>query len=305
MGLLGLLVGAALAGDGPWTLGPREHNVFVGADYYRYSKLDPGEGEARDLPSPLTAAGLTLDWTLGLREGVEAEIKIPYESVRADNEESSGCTSGPAGWCSPTAGLGDVGANVKVRLVNELYGSPVSVAANAGFRSGEAYAKTRGRLTTLGDGQTDVGGGLSVGRTDVLGPGWYRVSAAGGYWYRFSNSELEGEKVPADEVAGSVSLLIAPHPSFALGPAAHGFWRLGGQDIDEVGADDFAWPDLSASLAAAQVQVGLKLGLFAQKGGPTFSLTVLRTAYAKNNPADTLVLSAGLGWFFKGRTPDA
>ena len=291
-----LLIASALAGDGPWTLGPRENNVFLGLDYYRYSELDPGDGSTAPLPSPLTADAITGVWTFGLREGVEGELKVPYESVRADEPQSSACTGVSASFCKPTSGIGDLGGEIKVRALNELYGPPLTVALSAGFRSGEAYADERGRLTTLGDGQTDVGLGASLGRTDVLGKGWYRVGFSGWYWYRFGNGTFAGHKVPADELSGSFAAMVAPVSSFALGPALSGFWRLGGVDVPDAVLTDINGFD---SLNARQIQVGGKLGVYATNNGPTFSLTVLRTVYAHNNPSDTLVISAGIGWFFR------
>lgn len=289
-----LAVKAALAGDGPWTLGPGEHNAFLGYDYYRYGHLDAGGHEA-PLPTGLTASGLTGVGTFGVRDGVEVELKLPYERVRANDPDAEGCvTDRPEDWCRTTAGLGDLGGQLKLRALNELYGPPVTLAINLGFRSGEAYAARRGRLTTLGDGQTDVGLGLSSGRTDVLGQGWYRASADLWYWRRFANATEGDQKIPADELSGAVAALFSLWPSFAFGPAAHGFWRLGGVDVAQADFNDL---DVWASLDARQVQVGGKLGVYSSGRGPTVSLTVLRTVLAHNNPSDTLVISAGLGWF--------
>lgn len=287
-----LAVATALAGDGPWTLGPREDNLFLGVDYYQYSLFEGGSGGELQVPSALTATALTGVWTTGLRHGVEAELKIPFERVRAQDPEGCEAIAPVQGWCRTSAGIGDLGAQLKVRLLDELYGPPFTVSASAGLRSGEAYADRRGRLTTLGDGQTDVGGGLSLGRTDVLGRGWYRVGLDAWYWYRFP---VEGALLK-DEVTASFAGMLSVWPSFAVGPAVHGFWRLGGVDV---AASDPSSPDRWATLAARQVQAGAKIGVYAVPGGPTFSLTLLRTVAARNNPTDTVVVSAGLGWFFK------
>ena len=164
-----------------------------------------------------------------------------------------------------------------------------TLAVTASGRSGEAYAATRDRLTTLGDGQTDLGVGLEAGRTDVLGHGWYRVSAGLRYWYRLPVRSAEVH----DQVDWQIVGLIAPVGGIAFGPAVHAFTRLGGLSLAQA---DFGAPDVWASLDARQVQVGAKVCLFAQGDGPTLSLSVLQTVYARNNPADTQVISAGLGW---------
>lgn len=286
-----LALASALAGDGPWTLDPREHNVFVGMDFYQYAAFDAGSGVPRELASPVTASALTGVWTAGLREGVELEVKLPYERARVQDPEACRAAAPVSGWCRTTAGLGDVGGQLKMRVLNELYGLPLTLSLSGGIRTGETYADTRHRLTTLGDGQTDLGAGLSLGRTDVLGAGWYRVSLDAWYWYRFPSA---GHDL-GDEISASMSGLVAILPSFGFGPAMHGFWRPSGVSL---GQADFTDPDVWSTLAARQVKVGAKLGVFGSQGAPTFSLTVLRTVSAQNNPTDSLVVSAGVGWFF-------
>lgn len=285
-----LTLGVALAGDGPWTLGPRESNLYLGYDYYQYSLYTQGGGSKADIPSPITAMALTPVWTAGVRDGVEVEIKAPFERARAQDPDGCAKVQPIADWCHSTQGVGDLAAVAKVRLLDELYGRVFTLSALAGVRTGELYADHRQRLTTLGDGQTDVGGGLSIGRTDVAGRGWYRASMDLWYWYRFPTL---GARLH-DEVDGSAALMVAVLPSFGFGPAINGFWRLGGVDVS--GAD-FSNPDVWGTLAARQIQAGGKLGLFARDRGPTISLTVLRTIYGHDNPTDATVVSVGLGWF--------
>ena len=298
-----LLSPEARAGDGPWTLGERDQNVYIGFDYYRYAAFNDGKGNVLDLSSGLTASGLTGVYTLGLAPGFEAELKVPVESVRVNRpDEDAACANPPRkDWCTPTVGVGDVAASLKARLVEERYVSPVTISVSLDIRSGEAYAGRRGRLTTLGDGQTDVGGGLSVGRTDLLGQGWYRVAATSHYFYRFPNGEYDGTKVPADEITYSLTSTFAPWSRFGLGPVVYGFERLGGVDFAD---RDPALQDAWASLDAAQLQVGGELGIYARSGGPTLSFAVLRTLAARNNPSDTLVVSMGVGWFAPGKSAD-
>lgn len=287
-----LTLSSALAGDGPWTLDADEQNLFFGLDYFQYSAFDAGSGDARDLVSPITAMGFTGVWTAGLRRGVEVEVKIPFESARAQDPEACRAAAPVEGWCVTSAGLGDIGGQLKVRVLDELYGRPLTLSLSSGVRTGELYADDRQRLTTLGDGQTDIGGGLSLGRTDVLGAGWYRASVDAWYWRRFDVSEVNLD----DEIAVSAAGMVAVWPSWGMGPAVHSFFRLGGLDV---GQADFTAPDVWSTLAARQAQVGFKLGVFGQGRAPTFSLTVLRTVWAQNNPTDTFSVSAGLGWFFQ------
>ncbi len=140
----------AWAGSGPWTLEANEHNVYIGADYYRYANFSGASG-ASALQTGVTAAGATGVWTVGMAPGLEAEVKLAFESVRVNQMDSPACIGPgkPDDWCDPTANIGDLGARVKWRFVDEAYGPPVSLAISLAARSGETYANQRARLTTL------------------------------------------------------------------------------------------------------------------------------------------------------------
>ena len=298
--VLSLVISVAHAGDGPWTLNPGEDSLFIGVNTFRYGEFDNGEGATSELGDGVTATGAVAVFTTGVADGIEAEFVVPYERVRVNDRQAASCTNRPADFCRHTAGIGDVSATVKFRLLNEAWRSPVTVSTALGARSGELYSEHRGRLTTLGDGQTDVGAGLSLGRSDVLGSrGWYRVGAWGWYWYRFPHAgDTWADKVPADEVQYSAEATVSLHPRFGFGPAIHGFHRLGGVDLGDadLGTDN-AW----SQLQAAQVQVGGKVGLYADRR--SYALAVTRTVWARNNPTDTLVITAGVGWFWAGGMP--
>ena len=290
-----------LAGTGPWTLQAREHNVYLGTDYFRYGRFN-GALPNVTLDTEIVSAGLTGVWTFGMAYGLEGEVVARFEGVRVADPRPALCNEGvPADWCDPTSGLGDVAARLKWQVVDEAYGFPLSWAFSVGTRTGEAYAPKRGRLTTLGDGSTDVGGGVSLGRTGVLGrAGWYRFSTDAYYWYRFPSGQRNGQKVPSDEVTGEIAMLLAPNPRFGFGPAVAGFTRIGGIDLNPPEAD-FGDPDFWNSLAATQLKVGGKLGVYSIDNGPTVSVSALWTVYARNNPRDTFALSVGIGQWFAPR----
>lgn len=205
-----LLIDVAQAGDGPWTLNSGEDSLFLGVSTFRYADFDDGTGNIRTLGDGVTATGAVGVFTTGLADGIEAEFVLPYERVRVNDRASDSCMARPADFCRPSAGIGDLSATVKFRLLNEAWRSPVTVSTALGARSGELYSNDRSRLTTLGDGQTDVGGGLSVGRSDLLGSrGWYRIGAWGWYWYRFPHAgDTWSTKVPADEIQYSAEATI-------------------------------------------------------------------------------------------------
>ena len=297
---VGLCPVTAMAGGGPWTLGGGQSNLYIGGDYYRYARFQTPAGE-QELPTGITASGLTGVWTVGLAYSLEMDLKLAFESVRLNDPRVPVCTDpdAPVDWCEPTANLGDLAARLKWRFVDEAYGAPVSLAASLAARSGEAYSPERGRLTTLGDGNSDLGTGLSVGRTATLGKGWYTVGVDAWYWYRFPNRRTGVGKVPADEVGLDGEAMLSVHPRFAVGPAASWFTRLGGVDLslDRMDRTD---PDAWNALRASQLKLGGKLGVYAIDNGPTLSAAVLTTVAARNNPVDTLAISLGIGWFFDG-----
>ncbi|MCP4809123.1 MAG: hypothetical protein GY913_13095 [Proteobacteria bacterium] len=123
---------------------------------------------------------------------------------------------------------------LKLRGVDEFYAAPVSVGISLMGRTGEAYADQRHRLTALGDGQTALGGAVSVGRTASLATGWYSTSATGGYWHRLA---LGDARLPG-ELAYSANFTWSPDGRFGLGPMVYGFHRLGGSDLNKINWDD-------------------------------------------------------------------
>lgn len=165
------------------------------------------------------------------------------------------------------------------------------------YRYGD-YTDGSGAPTTLDTGLTASGLTASVGRTDVAGNGWYRASADASYWYRFPNAELNGQRVPGDEVAWSMEAVWAPRERFSIGPAVYAFHRLWGRDFRP---GDLGQINVFSALKASQLQAGGKLGIYAINDGPTVSIAVLRAVYARNNPTDTLVITAGIGWWLQGR----
>ncbi len=291
----------ALAGAGPWTLQPGEHNLYVGGDYFQYGSFVGTDG-ATALSTRITSAGGTAVWTFGMAYGLEGEVKLTYEAARVTRPDAPFCLGPdvPGDWCDPTHGLGDLAARFKWRFLDEGFNSPISVAIDLGMRSGEGHANRRARLTALGDGTTDLSAGVSLGRTATLGrSGWYQLSGDVGYWYRLPNIVEDGVKVPADEISGELALLASLHPRFGIGPSVAGFSRLGGVDLGQQGS--YADADSWSRLDSAQLKIGGKLGLYSLDNGPTISISVLRTVLARNNPSDTLALSMGIGTFLQPR----
>jgi hypothetical protein len=258
------------------------HGVYVGANYSTFSNYVVGADESEgSLDSIDTILGRLLCNT-GLVDRVDIEVSIPVANV-SQGEKSN-------------TGLGNVDAAIKYRLLNESDGRPVSLSVYAGAGTGAAHRDSRGDMHNLGEGTTDVFAGLGVGRLGIWSQGqwWARFNIQ--YRYRLALQTVDGQKIPADDIVDSFDAGLQVHPLFGLAVSAHGFYRLGGYDIGEWPSDldsDNKW----AALDAGSLLAGGKLLVYATDFN-TISLSMLRTVWAKNNPTDTLVVSAGATIYF-------
>ena len=290
--MIALLLGSlAAAGQAPWALDPGEHNVFVGVDVGRFERVGTADGP-RTLGTPVLAAQLTAVWTTGLTEQIDMELILPVRAVWAAKPDAAFCTaSRPDGWCATTVGVSDLQVRGRVQLLDEERYRPLSVALHGAVSTGALYGPARSRLTTLGDGTTDLALGGSVGRTGTVGRAWYRVSAGGSYRYRFGLARVDGRKVPADEVGGEVSAMASPVPWFGLGASLSGFHRLRGESLAQV---DIAGPNAWIRLAASHVRLGPQLAAYSRDGWTVFA-TVQMSAFARNTPSDGVGALVGVG----------
>lgn len=299
MSALLLLAGAALAGSGPWTLPAGHQNVFVGGDYGAFRNIANGSGGSARLGSALRHVQLHGVYTVGLVEGFDVEVLLPYERAWATAPETGFCVEDrPGDWCDTTQGLGDASLMMRLRLLDEGSYRPITASVRIMARTGAGYASQRSRLTTLGDGQTDVGAGLAVGRTGASGGGrWYRVSAASSYWYRFGVGRLDGKKIPADEISFGLDVIGSPVRWFGLGGSIGGFTRLGGVALTEA---EIGSPNAWVSLDAAQVMAGPELAFYTDNGW-TFYGTARFTLASRSSPRDLTMGSVGIGRYIRRR----
>jgi hypothetical protein len=296
------LVVAAMAGDGPWTLQPGDTSLYVGVDQVRYAHVRTNAG-VRDLGGGVSAVSAVGVATIGLLDGFDLEAVVPWVRSRHLDPTSDLCTGPgrPSDFCATTSSLGTVRVMAKGRLLNEGNLRPVSLSIAAGVRSSEVASEARGRLTAVGEGQSDVGATVAVGRTaGVAKAGWYKASLQAGYWYRLPLANHP--KIPADDLVADAAVIVSPVRAFAVGPAVSLFYRLWGTQLGE--DIDLSDPNGFASLQASQLKVGGQASVFGA-GGLTLSTGVYATAVAKNNPSDTLSFSVGLGWFHKKKEPAA
>jgi hypothetical protein len=306
-----LVAGVAQAGSGPWVISEGDASVYIGAEVQRLTRLATGdgawfgEGQGKgpdggviDVDSGIESTFVKFIPTFGLRDRVELELDLPWARVEANRVDGPVCTALPLQPCATTEGIGVVGGRVKALLLDELSGSPVSVAAGGALRVGTFTNDTRARITNLGEGTTDLGPFLAVGRSGGLSEGYWSAWVEGAWRHRFANTEApDGTPVPGDEFQVDGELLAGARPWWSAGPAVTWYARPDGVDF---GAGDLADIDRFGALRVANVRAGGKL-ILRSSGTTSFVLSALGTVYARNNPADLFAIGAGVSYHPKAR----
>ncbi|TNE89636.1 MAG: hypothetical protein EP330_10740 [Deltaproteobacteria bacterium] len=294
--LLGLAP-AAVAGSGPWTLSGDDMSTYVGASYTRWRHFAGGDGSFGDvveLPAAVTRSDLQVGITYGLLPGAEVEVSGGVGWSGIGNEDAPVCSF--EGACDSTLGLTPITARTKLRLTDELRGAPLTAAVGGELRFGDFTRDTRMRITALGDGQTDLAAFASVGRQGALGSWSYATYVELLGRHRLLSTEIDGQKVPADELGSSGEFLVYPTPNASVGVAYDVLHALGGLDFSEDRLDD---PDRFTSLSVSSVKAGGKLAI-RSVANTTVNLSVLGTVYGRNNPADFFTVGFGIGTFRAG-----
>lgn len=271
----------AVAGDDPWIAPPQTTNVYVASVGERFANFVGTDLTPKAVQSPIYNVGGKVYVRHGLGSNMDFSIDAPFSRAWASGGTSSGLYQ-------PTMGVGLLQAELRRRWLGQ--DAPLSASTRLAVRSGVLHQSPRGRLTNLGEGTTDVGVGVGVGRLSIAGRSFVTLDAGATYWYR---SALEDD-VPADEVTWSSNLTFSTSSKFGFGFASSGLHRLGGQDLGAVSVVDAdnQW----AALNAQQIKVGGRLSLYSSERFPSMSLSVLRAVWARNNPIDTTVVEIGMGW---------
>jgi len=284
------MVSGALAGEDPWVAPASTTNLFVALTGSRYQEFVGSSDQSMSLDSPVLGLGGKLYLRHGLGKRMDITVDVPVASNRAPDTDGTG-------MFEPTTGVGDVQLDVRRQW---LSASENGLATRLAVRSGLLHHDTRGRLTNLGEGTTDMGAGVGFGSMAPVGPTFVTLDAGGTYWYRFPLESSGDGPIPASEVTWSTNAVLTPSSLMGLGVTASGLHRLGGQ---ELGAQDVADPDDRwAALQAQQVKVGGRVALYATEKRPSISIAVLRAVWARNNPTDSTLVEVGVGWDL-GRGP--
>lgn len=288
------LVSLAAASGGAFVVGPATTSLYAGVDAERITRLrggsSAGDPQVSDVDQGLSKLTAKAILSYGLAPRTELELTLPWGYNHANRTDGPLCTALGDG-CKTTSGIGVVEAKAKFLVLDELTGAPLSVAAGVETRFGQLTWATRDRITNLGEGTSDVGSMLAVGRSGGLGQGGYwaaNMSAAARY--RFPNTDAGGVAVPGWETDGNAEVLLTPTGRWSIGPDVAWFFRPDGIDIETADPTD---PDWLASLRVSKVAVGGSVHLRAREG-VVFSGGVLRNVWSVNNPADALLVSVGL-----------
>ncbi len=294
-----LLVGWAFAGAGPWVPGEGQLHLYAGLDVQRFTRLNAeGLDGAVRIGEGVSTVGGVLDLSYGLGSGLEAELILPVQHAYVHRPDTGPCVDFGDDVCAPTTTIGVIDIRLKGVLLDEFHGAPLSLAIGGVMRIGAFTFDTRHRFTNAGEGTTDVGARLSVGRSIAVGGGHAVFSGDVQALYRFPNVERfplpdGGLAIPGPEAAASGDLLFAPGASFAFGPAVQWARRLTGLDVAEMLGTAATDPDRFASLHYGVVRTGGKL-ILQNDSYDAISIAVLRTVYARNNPSDTWSFGVGV-----------
>ena len=286
MGWICLVPGLAFAAEGPWTTPTGLQDIYLGGGVERFQAFDKGDGSVQDVSYPVYRSGGKIFWRYGLGPMWDVALDAPFitsfaPEAPADSEAFSRTTD-----------FEYLKTRVRVRLpVDNL---PFEVAARGEVRTGYLHQDTKGRVTNLGEGTTDLGASVSVGSIGLFGGMFYTLAVDGGYLYRLPLESGDSGKVPGNEVLLSSFLQVSPleHMGFAI--LTDSFWRLSGEDFGEteVKASANTW----AALKAAQTKVGGQVILYPGGARPQVVLTVARAVWARNNPVDTMVVELGMSF---------
>lgn len=301
--LIGLLIsGLALAGSGPWVIGSGSRDAFFALESQRLTRLSiqtaADTSDVVDVGEGLSTFGAKGIFTYGVRPRMDLSVTVPWYRVQANRTDHELCGALGMGACRTTQGIGIVAVSGKGLLLDELYGSPVSLSLGGEARYGMFTAPDRERITNIGEGTFDIGPTFAVGRSMGTASGYSSAMLQGGYRYRFANTDAypgASAGVPGGELFSDASFLWAPSTWLALGPVASGLWRPGGLDWYELDLTD---TDRFSALRVYNVQVGGSVIVRTTTPDITnnlaFTFGALRTIAAMNNPTDVTIVSIGL-----------
>ena len=291
-----LLSNQARASEGPWSTAPGLHNIYLGTFVERFSCFTadrPGSVSCGDsstaLPGAVARTGLKAFYRTGLSRRVDLAFSAPLLASIGSGDASSDTMQ-------PTIGVGTIQGRVRATLGDA---GPVTFGMGLGVESGAAHAKTRGRITNLGDGTSGAVATLYSGTHALLGSTFYTASTDISYVYRFKIDESSAGRLPGDELRFSSLMVFALSQRFGVGASLDGQLRLWGEDLNARDLRPFGTRDDSlrwAALQAQQIKGGVRGVLYPEGTRPYMLLGVYQALWAWNNPVDTLFVELAVGF---------
>lgn len=296
-----LLLPVATAGSGPWAISEGDTSVYAGIESQRLERLTLSSGmgadDVIDVDDGLETTGGVVVVTHGIREDIEVELDIAWMQARANRPDGAICTSLGPTTCRTTRGLAPMGVRAKWQLVDELVGAPVSLSIGGAARFGQWTARTRDRTTNLGEGTTDYGPTVAIGRSGGLGQGFWSAHIDASWMYRQSNVVDADPPIPGSEVMLEGEFFGGTRAWWSVGPTVTYWERPQGIDIEDLLADPNLATDIDrfARLRARSVRVGGKL-LIRSSERTTLVIAGFGTVAAVNNPI-VMGVSTGISFY--------
>lgn len=282
----------ARAGSGPWVVSEGDLNLYSELEFQRIDEFvisaDGQTVDVIDVDDGIETFGAKAIATFGLRDRIDLEIDVPWYRVEANTLGGPICTTLGLQVCETTEGVGVIGTKVKGLVLDELAGAPVSLSVSGVARFGAFTNDTRSRITNLGEGTTDLGAMMAVGRSGGLLDGFWSGFVDVGWRHRFPNTTFRQTNVPGGELVADAEFLAGAQRWWSLGPSVSLLWRPQGYDWAEV---DLTQPDRFGMLRVTTLRGGGKLVLRSSER-TALVLSGLTTFVAENNP---FVYSFGAG----------
>jgi len=296
---------SALAGSGPWVVGNGQASLYLGAESQRITKLAitvDGERDVIDVGQGISGFGVKAIGTLGITNRVELEVGVPWFIVRSNRPDDALCGALGLQACATTQTVGVLTARGKALAVDEYFGAPLSLSLGGELRYGDFTAPTRARITNAGEGTTDIGPYLALGRVGSFGgKGTHSGFLEAGWRYRFPTTRAfpdapTGERpAPLPETWVTAEWTAGPSTRFSVGPLFTMLYR-DGLDWGELTLTD---PDRFAALRVFSARVGGSVVVH-NDGDLALVASVLQAVATRNNPN---ALSVNVGVSFAGLAP--
>ena len=292
------LTSPASGGNGPWTLGDGDISMYGEAQYQQWQRAAGATGEVMSIGNRVLLTRLNAGFSYGLLPRLEIEGKLGL-AISTTSDPSLGPCAELS--CKSLIGLLPIEAKLKWQILDEISGPPISLAIAATTRMGAHTAGDRHRITSYGEGTTDFGGLLPIGRTGGLGSIGYAIWADVQYRHRVpvgippaaDAPESETGTIPADEIVVVTDWMLLATNQISFGPTLDFLYRIDGTTLAEMSP---LQRDSIASLHAKVLKVGAKTGI-RSSNNTAINIAFLYTVYARNNPSDLFLLSIGVSGF--------